>query len=191
MPTPEATKATYTALPTPEECFALLEHLAQGKALGPAMGHSVGSLEALYHLAYSLYNQAKYLDAMRIFAYLLKANHMDRRFFNGLAACMHMRHNYPEAIKYYHMASVLDLTDPEAPMHMAECHLALGDLAQARNCLDYGLTQARGHKVHHGFVDRLSSMLEFLDAGTDVTAPTLDSRPPPTHADRQMTGENK
>lgn len=162
-------------LPDAAQGLALIEYLGSGHTLAASMGQTVGSLEALYHLGYTLFEQAKYKESMRVFAYLMTANHMDRRFFNGFAACLHMQGNHRDAIKYYGVASILDLTDPEPPMHMAECHLALGDRAEARNSIAYGLSQARAHENHHGFVPRLEAMLEFMDGA--AAAPASHTEP--------------
>jgi type III secretion system low calcium response chaperone LcrH/SycD len=146
-----------------EQGIALLDFLKSGQTLGPVMGCSLEVQEALYHRGHTLYNQAKYDEAMRVFAYLMMANHVDRRYYNGFAACLQMQRRYSDAIKYYGVASVLMLTDPQPAMHMAECHLALGDHAQARTSIDYALTQARAHQAHHGLVPRLEAMQAFLD----------------------------
>jgi type III secretion system low calcium response chaperone LcrH/SycD len=154
---------TGTDTPSIEQGAALLQYLMSGQTLSTVLGHSLKAQEALYHLAYTLYGQAKYEEAMRMFAYLLTLNHVDRRFFSGLAACLQMQRRYQDALKYHGMASMLDLTDPEPVIHSAECHLALGDRAQARTALAYALDQARGHAVHHAFVPRLEAMRTFLD----------------------------
>lgn len=155
--------ATDASLPTLEQGIGVLEHLASGKPLGPLMGQTVKSQEALYYVAHLLYTQARYVDSMRIFAHLLAIDHTDRRYHNGFAACHHMQRNYLQALKFYGIASALDLTDPEPVIHIAECHLALGNRAEARAAMEYGLAQARGNEIHHDFVDRFEAMLAFLD----------------------------
>jgi type III secretion system low calcium response chaperone LcrH/SycD len=169
--------------------LALVEYLSAGNTLAESMGQSVESLEALYAIGFTWYNQAKYDEAKRVFAHLMTANHVDRRFSNGFAACLHMQRDHAEAIRFYTIASILDLTDPEPPMHIAECHLALGDRTQARNSINYGLTQARAHKEHQRFVARLESMLGFLDgapAGAGTAAASTV-----TMNERQPTGETR
>jgi type III secretion system low calcium response chaperone LcrH/SycD len=152
-----------TSLPSAEQAVELLQYLLSGNTLNAALGQSAESEEALYGVGYTFYNQAKYKEAMRIFAYLLTTNHLDRRYYQGFAACLQMQRRHADALKYFGIASMLDLTDPEPVMHSAECYLALGDRAQARLSLEYALTQARGHVTHGRFVDRLEAMLSFLD----------------------------
>lgn len=164
--------ATEALMPDMAQGLALIDYLSAGNTLAESMGQSVESLEALYAIGFTLYDQAKYDEAKRVFAHLMTANHVDRRFSNGFAACLHMQRDHAEAIRFYTIASILDLTDPEPPMHIAECYLALGDRAQARNSVNYGLTQARAHKEHQRFVARLEAMLGFLDG-----APLAGSAP--------------
>lgn len=162
---------TVPPLPTIAQGAALLEYLMSGQTMEGAVGRSVKSQEAAYHLAYTFYTQAKYAEAMRIFAFLLTSNHADRRFHNGFAACLQMQGRHQDAMKYYGIASMLDLTDPEPPLHTAECHLALGNRAEARQSLDYALTQARAHAHHRGFVERIEALLSFLDRAEAGGAP--------------------
>lgn len=149
---------------------AMLEKLLSGPALSAKMRHSPQGLEAIYHIAFNLYGQAKYPEAMRIFAYLLTCNHLDRRFHSGFAACLHMQRQHRDAIRYYHQASMLDMTDPEPPMRMAECRLALGEHDEARTAINWGLTQARGVPAHAAYVARFEAMLALLDAASKAPA---------------------
>jgi len=151
-------------LPPGSTGSAVIDLLMSGQTLNTAFGHSLESQEKLYYLAYMFYSQAKYMEAMRLFGYLLTTNHADRRYYSGLAACLHMQKRHHDALKYYGIASILDLTDPEPVMRSAECYLALGDRPTARLSIDYALTQARAHERHHQFVARLEAMLTFVDA---------------------------
>jgi type III secretion system low calcium response chaperone LcrH/SycD len=157
------------------QAAALLQHMMSGQTLAPTVGHTPDTLEALYSLAYNLYSQAKYEEAMGIFSFLLTANHFDRRFFSGFAACLHMQRRYQDALKYYGIASTLDLTDPEPVMQSAQCYLALGNRAMARMSIDYGLIQARAHAHHRSHVSRLEAMLAFLDNEPAAQAPATSA----------------
>lgn len=155
------------ATPTIEQGAALVELLISGNTLSSLLGRSEKSQEALYHVAYVFYGQAKYTEAMRMFAYLLANNHLDRRFYMGFAGCMHMLDRHEEALKYYGIASLLDLTDPLPAMHMAECHIALGRHGQARESLEYGLYQGRAGTSHGAAVTRMEGLLALLDASSN------------------------
>jgi type III secretion system low calcium response chaperone LcrH/SycD len=154
---------------------AVLAHLDSGQTMSTAMGLSVKSQETLYSMAHMIYSQGKFEEAAPVFAFLVAANHLDRRFLNGAAACMHMLRRYPEALKYYVFSSLQDLTDPEPVMHSAECQLALGDRAAARQSLDYALAQARGVAAHSELAARMEAMLSFLDASPLQQEPSGES----------------
>lgn len=145
-----------------QQGLALLQSTLAGEPLANAMGLSVASQEELYSLAYHAFAQARYAEAMKAFAVLMTADHTDRRYFSGYGACLRLQKQPAEALKYYGVASMLDLTDPEPVLRMAECHLAVGDRAEARTALDYGLAQARAHPAHRKFVPRYEAMLSFL-----------------------------
>lgn len=152
------------SIPTVQDGMNLLDRLLSGETIGMLSGRSIESVEAMYYLAHTFYGQGKYAEALKIFGILVIENHVDRRFHGGLAACMQMLRRHEEALKYYGISSMLDLTDPDPVIHMAECYLALGERAKARESLDYALLQARGHSRHHAHVGRIEAMLSFLDA---------------------------
>lgn len=160
------------------DAVALLEHLRQGHTLGQLMGMTRQSQEQLYLLAYRFYGQAKYEQAEQMFRLLTVANHLDRRFSLGCGACAHMLRRHADAVAYYGLACLLDLTDPLPPMYMAEHLLAQGDRAKARQMLDYGLVQARHHERHQVHLPRLQALLALLDS-SDAPAPTATT-PSPT-----------
>lgn len=155
---------------------ALLGHLRQGHTLGQLMGVTRQSQEQLYLLAYRFYGQAKYEQAEQMFRFLTMANHLDRRFSLGCGACARMLRHHADAVAYYGLACLLDLTDPVPPMYMAEHLLAQGDRAKARQMLDHGLVQARRHERHREHLPRLQALLALLDSA-DAPAPPV---PPPS-----------
>lgn len=159
----------------------LMAYFRRGHTLGTLLGVSRQSQEQLYLLAHRLYGQAKYGEAGHIFGLLVTANHLDRRFALGSAACARMERRHNDAIGYYGMAFLLDMTDPEPPIYMAEHLLALGERAKARQMLDHGLVQARHHARHRAHVPRLQALLALLGAppdGAPGAAPPTDSPAP-------------
>jgi type III secretion system low calcium response chaperone LcrH/SycD len=166
----------------PAQVSALLEQMLAGHTLGGLMGLSVEEQNARYALAVNFYRQGKYPEAVRLFGSLLLADHFDRRYYMGFAACLQMQQRHADALKYYSVASALDLTDPVAVMHCAQCQLALGDRAQAQKALGYALTQARGHERHHHHVARLEAMAALIASGPAIAAgtPVPNSTPTPT-----------
>ncbi|HVZ45025.1 MAG TPA: SycD/LcrH family type III secretion system chaperone [Ramlibacter sp.] len=175
--------AVLTSMPaTVEEGFALLERMCAGQTLADAMGQSRESLESIYQLGYTFYNQGKYMEAMRVFAYLLAANHMDPRHHIGFGACMQMQKHYGEALRFYAAASKLDPTQPEPALYMAECHLALGKRGEARTAIQFALMRSRAGAAHGSLVPRLEAMLAFLDANPEAAPSDSNSAAPPPAA---------
>src|ERR1700743_1682980 len=59
----------------------------QGGRLADIHGATPRELEATYAFAYSLYTQARWREALRVFGFLVQEAHLDRRFHLGRAGC--------------------------------------------------------------------------------------------------------
>jgi len=158
-----------------EQLPALLGQVLSGEPMGPDLGYSLEAQEAMYALAYILYSQRRFEDAMRLFCLLVMCDHLDRRYHMGMGACLQVQGQHAQAIRSYGAAANLDMTDPAPFMHVAECHLAVGDRRLARVALDYALVQARAHERHRSHVPRLEAMTALLDADR----PKADTTPTP------------
>lgn len=171
--TPEDLKALIPA------AGALMEFFSRGHTLAMALGVSRQAQEQLYLLAHRLYGQAKYGEAAHIFGQLTTINHLDRRFPLGAGACAHMQRHHNDAVAYYGVAFILDLTDPVPPIYMAENLLAMGERDKARQMLDHGLVQARHHERHRAHVPRLEALLALLDSSgaTEAASPAHSPSP--------------
>ncbi|WP_298208969.1 SycD/LcrH family type III secretion system chaperone [Acidovorax sp.] len=135
------TKSAPTSIP--ENLPAqIAELLANGGTVGSVYDYDDTDYEVLYALGHSVYSQTRYQDAMRIFGFLVTHNHMEKRFMNAFAASLQMLKSYKEAIKYYSMASLMDMGDPLPTYHTAECMIALGYTAEAKEALQFVLRQS-------------------------------------------------
>jgi type III secretion system low calcium response chaperone LcrH/SycD len=166
-----------TDIRTPDvaQGVALLQQLLSGQTLGGILGQSAEEHEAIYHVGHVQFGRGNYEDAMRIFAFLLTRNHMDRRCYMGFAACLQMLKRPAEALKYYGVASLQDLTDPQPVMHSAECYLAIGHREQARQALDYALTMARAKPRHAALVPRLEGLMALVGGDAHAAAPNAEA----------------
>ena len=117
------------------------ELLIAGGTLGDTLNYDEKDYEVLYALGHSCYSQARYKDAVKVFGYLVMHNHLEKRFANAFASSLHMTKSYEEAIKYYSLASVMDMSDPVPTFHTAECMIALGNVPDAREALAIVLKQ--------------------------------------------------
>ena len=120
--------------------------LAQGIPLGTVHGYEDRDYEVLYSLGHSLYSQARYSDAMKVFGFLVMHNHMERRFVKAFASALQMAKHYPEAMHFYTLATAMDLTDPTPSFHMCECLIATGKHAEARAGLEMVVRQSTEEK---------------------------------------------
>ena len=148
----------------------IAELLSQGGTLGSVFDYEDADYEVLYALGHSLYAQARYLDAMRVFGYLVMCNHMEKRFMNAFASSLQMLGNHKDAIKYYSLASVMDMGDPLPTFHTAECMVSLGMREEAREALGYVLRQS-GAPQYAELKQRAQAMLDLLSGTPDAAAP--------------------
>ena len=101
--------------------------LIEGAALADVQGYTEDEMEAVYHLAYNTYRQGKYEDARKLFQFLALNDHLESRFWLGLAATCQVCGDYRQAIAGYEMAAVLEATNPWPPFHAGECYLVMND----------------------------------------------------------------
>lgn len=140
----------------------IAELLLNGGTLGSVYDYNDQDYEVLYALGHSLYGQGRYFDAMKAFGFLVMHNHLERRFMNAFAASLQMIKSYEEAIKYYTLASVMDMSDPAPTFHTCECMLALGMVAQAREGLGMVIGQCKD-AAHGPLKERAEALLALLD----------------------------
>lgn len=142
----------------PEQVASLL---TQGGMLGDVYDYNDTDYEVLYALGHSLYSQARYADAMRTFGFLVMHNHLEKRFMNAFAASLQMSKNYQDAIKYYSMASLMDMRDPLPTYHTAECMISLGYTAEAKEALQFVVRQSKEQNLTE-VQTRAEAMLNLL-----------------------------
>ncbi|GAB2734943.1 SycD/LcrH family type III secretion system chaperone BcrH1 [Melaminivora jejuensis] len=143
--------------------------LANGGTLGSVFDYEDADYEVLYALGHSLYAQARYHDAMRVFGYLVMCNHMEKRFMNAFASSLQMLGSHKDAIKYYSLASVMDMSDPLPTFHTAECMLAIGMQQEAREALGYVLQQSEAEQYAE-LRQRAQAMLDLLGGDAAATS---------------------
>ena len=166
------TEAMAGDLPSPLEALAFMRRLADGDTLAAMQGISAQTLEVVYAAAYALYAQGKDAEAGRLFRLLVVQDHLDRRFHQGMAACLQRQAQYAEAAKYHGIASVLDLTDPEPVVHMAQCLLMLSRNDEAEHALSFAEGQMAGEARYAVLGERVLAMRQFLAGSARQGPPT-------------------
>ncbi|MCX4024667.1 SycD/LcrH family type III secretion system chaperone [Endozoicomonas sp. SM1973] len=146
---------------TPED---LLDFFASGGAIRDLRAISDESIEAMYSMAYSLYESGKYQDAHKVFQFLCYLDHYQSKYFIGLGACRQMMKQYQLAIDAFSYASVLDANDPRPPFYGAECHLALGNLKEAESGFTAAIHWANENQEYQSLKQHAEQKLRVVTA---------------------------
>ena len=151
---------------TPAPIEAILDQvtevLTSGGTLGSLIGYDERDYEAVYTVGHNHYAQGRYADALKAFSFLVMNNPHERRFVNAFASCLQMERQYEEAISFYSLTSVMDMTDPRPTFHTAECLLALGRMKEAIEALIIVIAQCKT-KEQHALKSRAQALLDILN----------------------------
>jgi hypothetical protein len=74
-----------------------------------------------------------------------------------------MCRRYSDAIQYYSLASLMNMSDPIPTFHTAECLVQLGLPDDARQALGFVLKQCKP-ELHDDLKERANSLLSLLGA---------------------------
>lgn len=134
----------------------------EGLTVGQVHGFTEEEYEAIYNLGFNQYNQGKFEEAARYFRFLTFYNHLEPRYAKAMGACLQMLERYPDAVSAYTMAIVMDAMDPEPMLRVAECLIAMGEVADAAETLDGVIKvcdEAGGHDAIKARAIALASIL--------------------------------
>ncbi|WDE09411.1 SycD/LcrH family type III secretion system chaperone [Thalassomonas haliotis] len=138
----------------------IFDFIGKGGALRELKSLDENTMEAIYYVAYNLYQNSKYEDALKVFKFLGLFDHLEKKYLMGIGSCQQMLQQYKDAINSYSMAALLDIKDPTPPLHAAECYLALGDFEKA----------ASGFTAALEFADNQAGFYEVKDKATKMLA---------------------
>lgn len=138
-------------------------HLTGGGTIGELRGLTAKEYEAMFLVGHTLYGQKRYEDAEQVFAFLVMNNPYDRRFAQALGSAKQMLGQFADAIGYYSIASMFEMTDPVPTFHTAECLAALGKPEDAMDALGFVIKHAQKPE-HEKLKQRAQAMLEILKA---------------------------
>ncbi|MGI9228470.1 MAG: SycD/LcrH family type III secretion system chaperone [Gammaproteobacteria bacterium] len=143
-----------------------LDSISSGLSRADIMGYSKESIEALYSVAYGLYQQGKDDEAKKTFQVLLMYEHSDPRFWLGLGGSCQRLGDYQEAVMAYGCGALGDLANPVFPFHAAESYISLQDWENAKQTLDT-LIKLRAEKLiegdHAEMYERVRAMADLVD----------------------------
>ncbi|USE35287.1 SycD/LcrH family type III secretion system chaperone [Endozoicomonas sp. SCSIO W0465] len=140
----------------------LLNFFGEGGTFKDLKNMSDDAMEAIYSVAYNLYQGGKYEEAKKVFQFLCFYDHFNRKYFLGLGACQQMQKQYDSAIEIFSFATLLDSDDPRPMMYIGDCHLAKGDRENARISYETSIDWAGDSPKYAGDLDRAKNMLENL-----------------------------
>ena len=95
----------------------------EGMTLKDATGVSDESLEEMYSLAYTFYNQGKYQESLALFQFLAGAAPNTYKYVLGLAASYHQVKAYEEAAVGFYIALNIQPDNPVPAYHITDCFL--------------------------------------------------------------------
>lgn len=118
-----------------EALYRGMEGLASNGRLTPEQ------LEVVYALAYARVAQEQYAQALPVFAFLAQYGPTRKHYLVGLGVCLQMLGRAAEAINIYSLVLTLYPDSLATALRVAECHLALRQVDQARRTLELLCTQ--------------------------------------------------
>ncbi|WP_330926235.1 SycD/LcrH family type III secretion system chaperone [Candidatus Sororendozoicomonas aggregata] len=138
---------------------AVMDHFIQGGTFKDLQKMSDESMEAIYSVAYSLYQSGKYDEAVQIFQFLCFYDHFNKKYFLGLGACQQMLKKYSSAIEIFTLATVLDADDPRAMVYLGDCYLATDNREKAQEAYETAIEWAGSRTEYAGEKERAKTML--------------------------------
>ncbi|OZG74322.1 CesD/SycD/LcrH family type III secretion system chaperone [Hahella sp. CCB-MM4] len=144
-----------------DEMIALI--LEQGGTLALAKGLTQEEIEAIYTIAYNLYQQRKFEQAEQVFTFLCLYSHLDVRFWVGLAANREALGKFATAIEAYSYSALLQHDNPIPPLQAAKCYMALNNLEQARNGLNAAIHWSQDKPQHQAILGKAQLLLKKIN----------------------------
>lgn len=157
---------TTTSLPdiSDEQMKSILDRfMTKGGTFKDLKGFTDQEMEAIYGVGYNLLQNGKSDEAEKVFRFLCFFDHLEKKYWLGLGLCRKALKSYAGAVDAFGMAGVLDVKDPRAPMHAAECHIALGNKEAALSGL-FAAAEFAGDQVKYKPIkDRAQAMTKVLE----------------------------
>ncbi|MEO0317647.1 MAG: hypothetical protein RL404_1324 [Pseudomonadota bacterium] len=109
----------------------VLDNLAKGAKLGAAFGIEDRQLEAVYAIGLGQYQQGRYDDAMKLFAFISFHDPTFMKAFKGIGSCLQMLGRHQEALVYLGLAIIDDDSDLQTAVQIAESLVHVGQREDA------------------------------------------------------------
>ena len=140
----------------------LLSFIEDGGTMAMLRNIPDDAVEQMYAVAFNYFESAKYEQAHKIFQLLCTLDHYQVRFFMGLGACRQELQQYELAIDAYSFVTLIDVNEPRAPFHAAECYLSLGNMKAAESGFYAANHFGKTQPAYSELAQRASAMLEEI-----------------------------
>ncbi|WP_201456429.1 SycD/LcrH family type III secretion system chaperone [Chlamydia sp. 17-3921] len=168
--------------PTEEETKQVLLNIFQGLGNGLSLQQILGIsdilLEEIYTIAYSLYSQGKYLEAIGLFQILAASKPQNYKYMLGLSSCFHQMKMYNEAAFGFFLAFDSQPDNPIPPYYIADSLLKLDQLEESKNFLDI-TTDICGDKPEYKILKERCSIMKGSIANTQQSKKEKDTKRKP------------
>lgn len=148
----------------------ILDLLLRGGKMADALGITSEHLDAVYSLAHYRYMHGKYLDAMKLFQFLLFHDPQDRRGMLGFGGCCQMMGMYEYAEVYLGLAVLMEPSDPTPGVQFAECLLLQGRKSEAISLLHKSRKEFGKIPEYQELMRKVDALLELAN-GTEPVLP--------------------
>ncbi len=101
--------------------------------LRDAIGITPETMSRVHDMAYQMYNNGRYQQALQLFRLLITLETVDVKYLMGIAASLHMLKDFSKAAEMYFYINAIYPNDPIPYYHAADCYLQmdLPDVAAA------------------------------------------------------------
>lgn len=119
---------------------------------------------AIYAIGSTFFNMNKLEEAGHIFTFLTTLNNFVFEPWLGLGCCCQVQQRFPEALRAFSMASLINFQHPAPHLYAAQVYLQMGDQRLARETLDLAIS-----KMQPADLTDFKSHIEYVKNGLAKT----------------------
>ncbi len=122
----------FKTIPLSKKAREAKEFFETGGTFKDLQEMSDDSMESIYAVAYNLYTNKKYEEAIKIFQFLCFYDHYNNKYYLGLGSCFYMMGEYERSLEYLGFATVLNKDEVKSMLYAGKCHLQLKNKENAK-----------------------------------------------------------
>lgn len=149
----------------------VLDNLAMGAKLGAAFGTEDRQLEAVYAIGLGQYQQGRYADALKLFAFISFHDPTFMKAFKGIGSCLQMLGRHQEALIYLGLAIIDDDSDLQTAVQIAESLVHVGQREDAHALLKRITRELSQHGGNEYTQRKAEGLLALLMQGRSAATP--------------------